>query len=51
MTINFTIKNLFDVYPPFSAHSVDDVAGAGWDAREGQPRLRSFMLAVKYKFL
>ncbi|MBV8667317.1 MAG: TonB-dependent receptor [Burkholderiaceae bacterium] len=51
MTINFTIKNLFDTVPPFSAHNVDDVAGAGWDARVGQPRLRSFMLAVKYKFL
>ena len=49
-TINFTIKNLFDTAPPFSAHSVDDVVGAGWDAREGQPRLRSFMLALKYKF-
>lgn len=49
-TINFVIKNLFDTAPPFSAHSVDDVAGAGWDAREGQPRLRSFMLSMKYKF-
>ncbi len=49
-TINFTIKNLFDTSPPFSAHSVDDVAGAGWDSREGQPRLRSYMLALKYKF-
>lgn len=49
-TINFTIKNLFDKDPPFSAHSVDDVVGAGWDAREGQPRLRAFMLALKYKF-
>jgi len=49
-TINFTIKNLFDTIPPFSAHNVDNVAGAGWDAREGQPRLRSFMLALKYQF-
>jgi iron complex outermembrane receptor protein len=50
-TINFTIKNLLDTVPPFSAHNVDDAAGAGWDSRVGQPRLRSFMLALKYKFL
>ena len=48
--LSLTVKNLFDTTPPFSAHSVDNVVGAGWDAREGEPRLRSFMLALKYKF-
>jgi hypothetical protein len=26
------------------------VAGAGWDARVGDPRLRSFLLRASYKF-
>ncbi len=49
-TINSVIKNLFDINPPFSAHNVDNVAGAGWDARIGQARLRSFGIVVKYRF-
>ena len=49
-TFTVTVKNLFDKEPPFSAHNVDDVAGAGWDARVGQPRMRSILLAMKYKF-
>jgi len=48
--LSLTVKNLFDTEPPFSAHNVDSVAGAGWDARTGQPRLRSFVVALKYKF-
>ncbi len=49
-SFTFTVKNLFDTAPPFSAHNVDDVGGAGWDSRVGQPRMRSFMLAARYKF-
>ncbi len=44
------IKNLFDKEPSFSAHNVDNVAGAGWDARVGDPRMRSFFLRANYKF-
>ena len=44
------IKNLFDTNPPFSAHNVDNVSGAGWDARVGDPRGRAFTLNVNYKF-
>lgn len=49
-TITAGIKNLFDKDPPFSAHNVDDVGGAGWDARVGDPRGRSFFLSLAYKF-
>ena len=34
------IKNLFDKDPPFTAHNVDFAAGAGWDPRVADPRLR-----------
>jgi iron complex outermembrane receptor protein len=44
------IRNLFDTKPPFSGHNVDNVAGAGWDARVGDPRMRSFVLSATYKF-
>jgi iron complex outermembrane receptor protein len=50
-TLTFGIKNLFDTAPPFSAHNVDDVAGAGWDSRVGDPRGRSFLVNVNYKFM
>ena len=51
MTVTFGVKNLFNTAPPFSAHNVDDVAGAGWDSRVGDPRGRSFLLGVNYKFM
>jgi iron complex outermembrane receptor protein len=50
LTITGGIRNLFDTKPPFSGHNVDNVAGAGWDARVADPRLRSFTLRVTYKF-
>ncbi|MBV8603390.1 MAG: TonB-dependent receptor [Pelomonas sp.] len=50
LTLTGGIKNLFDTKPPFSAHNVDDVAGAGWDARVGDPRLRSLVVQANYKF-
>ena len=50
MTITGGIRNLFDTKPPFTGHNVDNVAGAGWDARVGDPRLRSFTLLLSYKF-
>ncbi len=50
VTITAGIKNLLDTKPSFSSHNVDNVAGAGWDARVGDPRLRSFILRLTYKF-
>ncbi len=49
-TFTLGIKNLFDKDPSFSGHNVDNVAGAGWDARVGNPRGRAFTLRVNYKF-
>lgn len=50
-TITVGIQNLFDRDPPFTAHNVDDVVGAGWDPRVADPRGRSLSFQVKYKFL
>jgi iron complex outermembrane receptor protein len=49
-TLTAGVKNLFDKDPPFSAHNVDNVAGAGWDARVGDPRGRAFTFRVTHKF-
>jgi iron complex outermembrane recepter protein len=49
-TLTLGVKNLFDRDPPFSNHNVDNVAGAGWDARVGDPRGRSFVATYTYKF-
>lgn len=50
LSLTAGVKNLFDTKPSFSGHNVDNVAGAGWDARVGDPRLRSFQLRANYKF-
>jgi iron complex outermembrane recepter protein len=44
------INNLFDTDPPFSLHNVDNVAGAGWDGRVGDPRGRSLQVRLTHKF-
>jgi len=49
-SVTFGIQNLFDRDPPFTAHNVDEVVGAGWDPRVANPRGRSYSLSVKYKF-
>lgn len=49
-SVTFGVKNLFDTKPSYSAHNVDNVAGAGWDGRVGDPRMRSFTLRVNHKF-
>jgi iron complex outermembrane receptor protein len=49
-TITVGIQNLFDRDPPFTAHNVDDVVGAGWDPRVADPRGRSLSFNLKYKF-
>ena len=50
-TITLGIQNLFDTDPPFTAHNVDEVVGAGWDPRVADPRGRSLSVQVKYKFM
>jgi iron complex outermembrane receptor protein len=49
-SLTFGISNLFDRDPPFTAHNVDQVVGAGWDPRVADPRGRAFSLTAKYKF-
>ena len=44
------IQNLFDKDPPFTAHNVDEVVGAGWDPRVADPRGRAYTLLAKYVF-
>jgi iron complex outermembrane receptor protein len=49
-SITFGVQNLFDRDPPFTAHNVDEVVGAGWDPRVADPRGRSYSLTLKHKF-
>jgi len=49
-SITFGVQNLFDRDPPFTAHNVDDVVGAGWDPRVADPRGRAYTLNLSYKF-
>jgi len=49
-TLTVGIQNLFDRDPPFTAHNVDEVVGAGWDPRVADPRGRSLGFDVKYRF-
>ncbi|WP_328595418.1 TonB-dependent receptor [Rugamonas rivuli] len=51
VTITLGIQNLLDTDPPFTAHNVDEVVGAGWDPRVADPRGRSLNILLKYKFL
>jgi iron complex outermembrane receptor protein len=50
-TLTLGIQNLFDRDPPFTAHNVDEVVGAGWDPRVADPRGRAFTFQLKYKFM
>jgi len=50
-SITVGIQNLFDRDPPFTAHNVDEVVGAGWDPRVADPRGRALSFNVRYKFL
>jgi iron complex outermembrane recepter protein len=50
LSLGVGIKNLFDTKPPFTLHNVDNVAGAGWDARVGDARGRAFTFRVNHKF-
>ncbi|NVD96597.1 TonB-dependent receptor [Massilia sp. BJB1822] len=50
-TLTVGIQNLFDKEPPFTAHNVDEVVGAGWDPRVADPRGRALSILLKYKFM
>ncbi|QPF71795.1 TonB-dependent receptor [Roseateles sp. DAIF2] len=50
MVITAGLNNLFDKAPPFTYHNVDDVVGAGWDPRVGDPFGRTLSLSVNYSF-
>ena len=50
VSLTFGVSNLFDRDPPFTAHNVDEVVGAGWDPRVADPRGRAYQLLAKYKF-
>ena len=47
----FVVRNLLNTDPPFTLRYLDDGDGAGWDARVGDPRGRSFNLLLEYSFL
>ncbi len=49
-TLSLGLNNLFNTDPPFTNHNVDNVAGAGWDARVGDPRGRSIQVRLAHKF-
>ena len=49
-TLTVGIQNLLNTDPPFTAHNVDDVVGAGWDPRVANPRGRAFWFNAKYDF-
>ena len=51
LTLTAGIKNLFDTKPPFSAaYDTNTGAGSSWEPRVADPRLRSFLMQVNYKF-
>jgi iron complex outermembrane receptor protein len=50
LTVTAGLKNIFNTSPPFSAHNIDNVAGAGWDARVGDPRGRALTVRLNHKF-
>jgi iron complex outermembrane receptor protein len=50
VSLTFGIQNLFDRDPPFTAHNVDEVVGAGWDPRVADPRGRAYTFLAKYTF-
>jgi iron complex outermembrane recepter protein len=50
MVITAGLNNLLDTAPPFTYHNVDDVVGAGWDPRVGDPYGRTLSLSVSYSF-
>jgi iron complex outermembrane recepter protein len=50
VVIRAGVRNLFNQEPPFTAHNLDFAAGAGWDPRVADPRMRSYQLGLTYRF-
>ncbi len=51
LTLTAGIKNLFDTKPPFAnAYDTNTGAGANWEPRVADPRLRSFLFQAEYVF-
>lgn len=51
MNINAGVKNVFNTHPPFATYyDTNSGAGSDWDPRVGDPRDRSFVVSVDYKF-
>ncbi|WP_426192370.1 TonB-dependent receptor domain-containing protein [Massilia sp. DWR3-1-1] len=49
-TLTGSLINLLNTDPPFTAHNVDEVVGAGWDPRVADPRGRTLTVLGKYTF-
>lgn len=49
-SVTLGVKNLLNTDPPFTAHNVDFMAGAGWDPRVADPRGRAYTARITYKF-
>jgi iron complex outermembrane receptor protein len=49
-TLTFGVKNFLSEDPPFTAHNLDFTPGAGWDPRVTDPRGRSYVGRVTYRF-
>ncbi len=49
-TLTGSLINLLNTDPPFTAHNVDEVVGAGWDPRVADPRGRTLSVQAKYTF-
>lgn len=51
LTLTGAVKNIFNEDPPFTAaYDSNTGAGSSWEPRVADPRGRSFMLALEYKF-
>jgi iron complex outermembrane recepter protein len=49
-TLRVGVKNILNTEPPFTAHNLDFAAGAGWDPRVADPRMRSYVVSATYRF-
>ncbi len=50
ITLTANLLNVLNTDPPFTAHNVDEVVGAGWDPRVADPRGRTLSVQAKYTF-
>jgi iron complex outermembrane receptor protein len=51
MTVTAGVKNVLNTHPPFASYyDTNSGAGSNWDPRVGDPRDRSYVASVEYKF-